>query len=286
MNQTISAYAEDNWHVNTRLSVQYGFRYDLMPHTWERNNQVSNFNPAHYQPGLTTAASFNSDGSFAAGAPGLVTNSIGTFYMNGVDIAGQGGTSTALVKNDYKTFMPRLGFSYDISGNGKTVVRGGFGTFYERIQGNDIYDAAGSPPFISTPAASNVEFTNPSFNWQAGSAASTPTFTQGFNSLNTYYPDPAVAQYSLGVQHEIAPALIMITQYVGNLDWHQNVWLPINNFPLSTPMATRQAFANGSLGTIPKPDGQILSRLWQHQAAIDHANRHVQQLPGRPSPAE
>ena len=73
--------------------------------------------------------------------------------MNGVDIAGQGGTSAALVKNDYKTFMPRLGFSYDISGNGKTVVRGGFGTFYERIQGNDIYDAAGSPPFISTPAA-------------------------------------------------------------------------------------------------------------------------------------
>jgi len=250
VNSTISAYAEDNWHVNGRLSIQYGFRYDMMPHTWERNNQVSNFNPAHYQPGLTTAASFNADGSFAAGAPGLQTNSIGTFYMNGVDIAGQGGTSTALVKNDYKTFMPRVGFSYDLFGNGKTVVRGGFGTFYERIQGNDIYDAAGSPPFISQPSANNVEFTNTSFNWQAGSAASTPTFTQGFNSLSTYYPDPAVAQFSLGVQHEIAPSLILITQYVGNIDWHQNVWIPLNNFPLSTPMATRQMSANGSLGTV------------------------------------
>jgi hypothetical protein len=233
------------------LSVQYGFRYDMMPHTWERNNQVSNFNPAHYQPGLTTAASFNPDGSFAASAPGLQTNSIGTFYMNGVDLAGQAGTSTALVKNDYKTFMPRVGFSYDVAGNGKTVVRGGFGTFYERIQGNDIYDAAGSPPFISTPSANNVEFTNTSFNWQAGTAASTPTFVQGFNSLNTYYPDPAVAQYSLGVQHEILPSLIMITQYVGNLDWHQNVWIPINNYPLSTPLATREAAANHSLATIP-----------------------------------
>jgi len=247
---TISVYAMDNWHATSRLSLQYGFRYDMMPHTWERNNQVSNFNPAHYQPGLTTASSFNADGSFAAGAPGLQSNSIGTFYMNGVDIAGQGGTSTALVKNDYKTWMPRVGFSYDVSGNGKTVVRGGFGTFYERIQGNDIYDAAGSPPFISQPSANNVEFTNPNFNWQAGTAASTPTFTQGFNSLNTYYPDPAVAEFSLGVQHELQPALIMILQYVGNLDWHQNVWLPINNFPLSTPMATRQAAANKSLGTV------------------------------------
>jgi hypothetical protein len=251
VNSTISVYGEDNWHVNNRLSLQYGFRYDMMPHTWERNNQVSNFNPANYQPGLTTADSFNSDGSFAAGAPGLQTNSIGTFYMNGVGIAGQGGTPTALVKNDYNTFMPRVGFSYDLAGNGKTILRGGFGTFYERIQGNDIYDAAGSPPFISQPAANNVEFTNPSFNWQSGTAASTPTFTQGFNSLNTHYPDPAVAQFSLGVQHEIAPALILITQYVGNLDWHQNVWIPINNFPLSTPFATRQAFAGGSLGTIP-----------------------------------
>jgi hypothetical protein len=248
---TISVYAMDNWHVNSRLSVQYGFRYDMMPHTWERNNQVSNFNPKHYQPGLTTATSFDpSNGAFLPNAPGLQTKSIGTFYMNGVDIAGQGGTSTALVKNDYKTWMPRVGFSYDVSGNGKTVVRGGFGTFYERIQGNDIYDAAGSPPFISQPAANDVEFSNPSTNWSSGGTASAPTYTQGMNSLNPYYPDPAVAEFSVGVQHEIAPALILITQYVGNLDWHQNVWIPINNFPLSTSMATRQLAASGKLSTV------------------------------------
>ena len=249
VNQTVSAYAQDNWHVSNRLSIQYGFRYDAMPHVWERNNQVSNFDPTLYQPGL--APIFNpNDGSFASNSPGLVTNSIGTFYLNGVALAGKNGVPRGLAREDYRTFMPRLGFSYDLSGNGKTIVRGGFGTFYERIQGNDIYDAAGSAPFISTPAANNVEFTNPSTNWQSGGTAATPTFTQGYNSLNTYYPNPAVAQFSLGLQHEIVPSLILITQYVGNVDWHQNTWLPINDFPLSTPLATRQGVVQGTVSSI------------------------------------
>ncbi len=67
VNNNISVYAQDNWHVNSRLSLQYGFRYDAMPHVWERNNQVSNFEPSLYQPGL--APVFNADGSFAPPAP-------------------------------------------------------------------------------------------------------------------------------------------------------------------------------------------------------------------------
>jgi hypothetical protein len=247
VNQTTSAYAQDNWHVNSRLSLQYGFRYDAMPHVWERNNVVSNFNPALYQSGLKP--SFNNDGSLSSSSPGLVTNSIGTFYLNGIGLAGQNGVPRGLARQDYKTFMPRFGFSYDVTGNGKTVIRGGFGTFYERIQGNDIYDAAGSAPFISTPAANTVEFTNPSYNWTTGTAASTPTFVQGYNSLNSYYPNPAVAQFSIGVQHEIAPALILITQYVGNLDWHQNTWVPINNYSLGTPNLTRLESVGDNLDT-------------------------------------
>jgi len=227
VNQTVSAYAQDNWHVNSRLSIQYGVRYDAMPLTWERKNLVSNFNPALYQTGLAPA--FNSDGSLSPTSPGLQTYSLSgvstPFYLNGIALAGQAGTPSAIAKNDYKTFMPRVGFSYDVTGNGKTILRGGFGTFYERIQGNDIYDAAGGAPFISTPQANYVEFTSITSNWQSGTTASNPITIQSYNSLNTYYPHPGVAQYSFGVQHEIAPALILTTQYVGNLEWHQNSWI-------------------------------------------------------------
>jgi len=250
VNNNISVFGMDNWRITPRLSVQYGIRYDAMPHVWERHNQVSNFEPSLYQPAL--AAQFDpTSGAFLSTSPGLQTFNLSgvptPFYMNGIAIAGQNGVPRALVKNDYRTIMPRLGFSYDMFGKGKTILRAGFGTFYERIQGNDIYDAAGSPPFISTPKGNNVLFSAPQTNWQTGGTAATPSFPQGYNSLNTHYPDPGVAEYSLGIQHEISQAIILTAQYVGNVQWDQNDWIPINNFPLSTPMATRQADAAGTL---------------------------------------
>jgi len=255
VNNTISAYAEDNWHISPRLSLQYGIRYDALPHVWERNNAISNFVPSLYQTAL--APIFNSDGSIASNSPGLQTINGLPFYMNGIAIAGQGGIPRGIVRNDFHTEQPRVGFSYDLFGNGKTVLRGGFGTFFERMQGNDIYDIAGGAPFESTPSASNVELTNPSFNWQSGGAAAKPLFTQGPNSESEYYPAPGVAQYSLGVQHELAPSLILVTQYVGNVAWHQNTFLPINNDPLSTPMATREASANGTLSTVASLEARM-----------------------------
>ena len=251
VNNTISVFGMDNWHATPRLSVQLGLRYDAMPLVWERNNQVSNFEPSLYQPAL--AATFNADGSFAANSPGLQLfnfNGVQTpFYMNGIAVAGQNGVPRGLAKNDYATFEPRLGFSYDLFGNGKTVIRSGFGVFYERVQGNDIYDAAGDPPFISQPSANDVDFTNPTASWTSGTTAATPSYPQNYNSLDTHYPHPGVAEYSLGIQHELAPSIVLTTQYVGNEEWDQNTWVPANNFPLSTPMATRQAYATGKWPT-------------------------------------
>ncbi len=257
VNQTISAFAMDNWHVNNRLSLQYGVRYDVMPHAWERNNRVASFDPSQYQAGLapildpSTAAFCTAvSDTCSAVSPGLQTFQGAQFYLNGVTIANQGGTPRGLTKNDYNTYQPRVGFSYDLLGNGKTILRGGLGTFFERMQGNDIYNVATAAPFSNTPALSNTTFDNPFASWATGSTLSSsalPVVPQGPTSIATDYKAPGVAQFSLGVQHEIVPSLVLVTQYVGNLDWHQNVELPINEFPLSTPMSVRQAFAAGTL---------------------------------------
>ena len=60
-------------------------------------------------------------------------------------------------------------------GNGKTVLRGGFGTFFERMQGNDVYNIATAAPFSNTPSVSNTTFNNPLANWQTGTSLSTAT---------------------------------------------------------------------------------------------------------------
>ena len=183
-------------------------------------------------------------------SPGFQTVNGGLFYLNGVRLAGQNGTPKNLVKTDYDTVQPRVGFSEDLFGNGKTVLRGGFGTFYERLQGNDIYDVATAAPFANTPAASNVYLSDPHTSYVTGAAAATPLFAQGSTSLAQNYKAPAVAQFSLGVQDQVAPSVILVVQYVGNLAWHQNIRRNINTYPLNTPLAIRKSIGTGGAGLV------------------------------------
>ena len=137
VNQTPSVYIMDNWHVTPRLSLQLGIRYDALPHAWERNNHVANFDPSYFLASATP--NWNADGRCSRPArasratPSLESRL--TYYTNGMRIAGQGGFPKGLVTNDYNTWQPRLGFSEDLFGNGKTVLRGGFGTFYRAHAG-------------------------------------------------------------------------------------------------------------------------------------------------------
>jgi Carboxypeptidase regulatory-like domain len=246
VNQTPSIYVMDNWHVTPRLSLQLGLRYDALPHAWERNNQVANFDPGAFLNAATP--SWQADHSMDPTGPGFQTYTIAgnthPYYTNGMRLAGVGGFPAGLVNNDYKTLQPRIGFSEDLFGNGTTVLRGGFGTFFERMQGNDIYNAATNSPFVNDPGAPSVSMSDPHISTQTGGVASTPFFASGLTTLALNYPAPAVAMFSLGLQREISPSVVWVVQYVGNMAWHQNDQRHIDNFGLETPLQVRAAGGN------------------------------------------
>ncbi|WP_433973333.1 TonB-dependent receptor [Tunturiibacter lichenicola] len=248
VNNNYGFYANDNWHILPRLTLNMGLRYDGLPHAFERFNQFANFLPGDYDTGL--AYPLNPDGTLNPGS--LTPFGSQSFYLNGIREAGVNGFPRGVVENRYYTFQPRLGFAYNLSGKGTTVVRGGFGLFYERVQGNDVYNAALNPPFAYQPSATNVYFSNPNTSALTGNTTS-QAFPSTLTNLSYKYPPPGTAQFSLGVQQQVAPAIIAVVQYVGSLGWTQSDTRAINTLPLTdaanpaNPYDLRQGVATGKL---------------------------------------
>jgi hypothetical protein len=247
-NVSWAAYVQDNWRVNKRLTLNLGLRWDGVPHTYEANNRMGNFYPSLYDPAL--AATFNTNGTICAGPtdPGCTAASpgLGTspnpilagvpLYLNGIGIPGQNGVPKGLVDNHWANFGPRIGFAYDLTGSGKTVLRGGFGMMYERIQGNDMYNAGPNIPFslqVNTPAP--VEMDNPSLSLKTGTAASLPINPAGITGLNrTEYKQPLSYQWSIGVQRALSSKTVVSLAYVGNTNRYQNDYTEYN-LPTNDP---------------------------------------------------
>jgi len=232
-NVSWAAYVQDNWRVNHRLTLNLGLRWDGVPHTYEANNRMGNFYPSLYNP--ADAALLNPDGTINPASPGLGTSPNPILagvplYLNGIGIPGKNGVPKGLVDNHWANFGPRLGFAYDLSGAGKTVVRGGFGMMYERIQGNDMYNAGPNIPFslqVNTPAP--VEMDNPRLSLATGSAATLPINPADITGLNkSEYKQPLSYQWSLGVQRSLTARTVVSLSYVGNTNRYQNDYTQYN----------------------------------------------------------
>jgi Carboxypeptidase regulatory-like domain len=246
-NVSWAAYAQDNWRVNRRLTLNLGLRWDGVPHTYEANDRMGNFYPSLYN--AADAAVFGTNNAICGGpfnsatganpgctaaSPGLGTspNSILAgvpLYLNGIGIPGQDGVPKGLVNNHWAAFGPRLGFAYDVTGAGKTVIRGGFGIMYERIQGNDMYNAGPNIPFSLQVNLNGVTMENPGIALATGTTAVQPINAASITGLDVSdYKLPVSYQWSIGVQRQLGTKSVLTASYVGNQGRHQNDYRNVN----------------------------------------------------------
>jgi hypothetical protein len=115
-------FAQDDWRITNRLTLNLGLRYDYYTWPYEVNNRQSNWAP--------TNASDPTDGALiTAGSPAAA------------------GLPSSLINNDKNDWAPRLGFAYDLRGDGKTVLRGGYGIFYFLDRGGVGNQLSNNPNF-------------------------------------------------------------------------------------------------------------------------------------------
>lgn len=249
-NVSWAAYIQDNWRVNNRLTLNLGLRWDGVPHTYEANSRSANFYPNLYNPANAAVINTN-DGTICtalvAGCSGITpAGAFGTspdpilaglqFYTNGMGIGGKNGIPKNLVNNYWANFGPRVGLAYDLTGQGKTVIRGGFGIMYERIQGNDMYNGATNTPFDASPTLNNVSLSNPGLDVTNGALitpADLPILAVGQTGISTHYPPPISYQYSAGVQQALGARAVLSVSYVGSQNRNGNDYREINLPPMS-----------------------------------------------------
>jgi len=198
-------YVQDSFRVTSRLTFNYGLRWDYFGVAQEKNNLLSN---------ITSIAP----------APGT-----GTFTLTEV---GQPGLSS-LYNPDHKDFAPRVSAAWDVSGKGKTVLRAGWGMFYDAFSQDMVLGHLPYAPFFDPgPAYNNIgpdpilyaglnSPTAPSGPLQitAGSplyAATSPCFECDAFAFDRNIRTPYMENYNLNIQQQISTKAVLQVSYVGS----------------------------------------------------------------------
>lgn len=201
--EQVEAFVQDDWKVRPNLTLNLGVRWFLMPHLYDKYNQLSTWLPTLYN--RAAAPQLDPKGNIIPGTGNA---------LDGIVQAGTNGVPRTLTNTYFGTVAPRLGFSWDPWSTGKTVIRGGFGEGFERVEGNDTYNVINNPPFVQSSS-----YTNPPFDNPAGGSVPPPS-PYNIEVFNLNYKLPTTYQYSLGIQHQLAGQTILTVSYVGSHSSH------------------------------------------------------------------
>jgi hypothetical protein len=239
----VEPYIEDDWKVTRKLTLNLGFRYYYFQpfHDVSATNIDSAFVPSEYNP-AAQAQLVNDPVLGPVVVAGTGYNY--TIYGNGLYACGTHGVPKGCFFGSKKNFAPRFGFAYDPFGTGKTVIRGGYGIYYEMGNGNEsnAEGGEGNPPVSLGPGASNL--VGYSAIQPINSPSQEPIGPGGFTALPLYQKWPSVQQFSLGMQHEFPGNNIVTVSYVGSEGRHLATARNPNQVPLGGGTMNVPSLAN------------------------------------------
>lgn len=202
-------FGQDTWKVRPNLTVDYGVRYQYFVPVKDQNNVLTSFDPALYNPAQVPTCTTSACASLIRGTGN---------ELNGIAVAGSTSRfGRSIMPSDKNNFSPRVGLAWDPYKTGRTVIRAGYGLYYDQVLvGIFEQNAFVNPPFNNraTFSGSAVTFSNPS----GGALGALPV--RDLIASAADFQTPMVQQWSLGVQREVFRNMVAELSYVGTKGDH------------------------------------------------------------------
>lgn len=223
-----AAYVQDDLRISERLTLNLGLRWDLFVPYVEDNDRQSNFD--------------TSTGQFVVASDAAV-------------IAGM-NVGRHLQTYSKTNFAPRLGFAYDLTGEGRTVARGGFGMFWNSPFTGTSGSKGQNPPFLLAQTLTNQSPFVPSLSLSTGLEPATPlTGGTSRSSFDPNFRDGFAQQWNISLQRQIARNYLLEIGYVGSRGRQLVIMVDVNQAParfgVTNPNVNRPFFGvNPSLASV------------------------------------
>ncbi len=253
-------FLQDNWKVTRRLTLDYGMRFALVLPLFEQDNLASTFAPERFdrarQVRLIAPRLVNNQRAgvhpvtgqvYPAALIGAIAPGVGDPNNGLVAVAQDPGYPRALIENRGLHFGPRFGFAYDLSGSGRTALRGGFGIFYNRQN----LDAVLNPFTTQAPLVQNPVITFGTLpTLLSSSGLLSPQNVLGIDRAGHV---PTVMNFSFSAQHNLGFGTVVDVGYAGSLGRHLMWARNLNAIPFGANFNPANADPTNPQVPLPAP---------------------------------